>query len=96
MLALCERYQLWAVGLATNSSQSRTDGDDGSPGRLPTSATASHPSRSSRSLTDRHHGLPGDGASSGSSTPRCTCQRMKDDAARRNGRWCGARPVGPR
>src|SRR5918994_3370568 len=96
MLALCARYQLRAVGPAMNSSQRRTAWDDGAPGRSPTSATASHPSRSSRSLTARHHTLPGGEASSGSRTPRCACQRMNDNAARRNGRCRGARPVGPR
>ena len=95
MLALCARYQFRPVGLETNSSQSRTGGDDGSPGRSPTSATASHPSRSSRSLIARHQTLPGGDASSRSSTPRFACQRMNDSAARRNGRP-GARPVGPR
>jgi hypothetical protein len=95
MLALCARYQLRPVGLAPNSSQSRTACDDGSPAKPPRSATVSHPSRSSRSLTDRHHVLPGGDASSGSSTPRRACQRMKDNAARLNGRCRGARPVGP-
>ena len=49
-----------------------------------------------QSLVDRPPPpLPGGDASSGSSTPRCTCQRMNDSAARRNGRCRGARPVGP-
>ena len=86
MLALCARYQLRPVGLAPNSSQSHTARDDGSPDDPPRSATVSHPSRSSRSLTARHHTLPGGDASSGSSTPRRACQRMNDNAARRNGR----------
>ena len=46
----------------------------------------SHPSRSRRSLTALHHTLPGGEQSSGSSTPRCACQRMNERAARRNGR----------
>ena len=65
------------------------------PARPPRSATVSHPSRSSRSFTARHHALPGGDASSGSSTPRRACQRINDNAARRNGRCRGARPVGP-
>ena len=96
MLALCARYQLRPVGLAPNSSHRRTACDDGSPADPPRSATVSHPSRSSRSLTVRHHALPGGDASSGLSTPRPACQRMNDNAARRNGRCRGARPVGPR
>ena len=48
----------------------------------PSSATASHPSRSRRSLIARHQG----GLAS-SEQPRCACQRMNDSAARRNGRW---------
>jgi hypothetical protein len=40
-------------------------------------------------------GLPGGDASSGLSTPRRACQRMNDNAARRNGRCRRARPVGP-
>jgi hypothetical protein len=96
MLALCARYQLRLVGLAPNASQSRTACDDGSPANPPRSATVSHPSRSSRSLTARHHTLPGGDALSGLSTPRRACQRMNDNAARRNGRCRGARPVGPR
>ena len=95
MLALCARYQLRPVGLALNASQSRTAGEEGSPASPPSSATASHPSRSRRSLTARHHALPGGDASSGLSTPRRACQRMNDIAARRNGRCRGARPVGP-
>ena len=95
MLALWARYQLRPVGSAPNSSQSRTARDDGSPSSPPSSATVSHPSRSSRSLTARHHTLPGGVASSGSSTPRRACQRMNDNAARRNGRCRGALPVGP-
>jgi hypothetical protein len=39
--------------------------------------------------------LPGGDASSGLSSPRRACQRMNDNAARRNGRCRGARPVGP-
>ena len=96
MLALCARYQLRPVGLAPNSSQSRTARDDGSPATPPRRATVSQPSRSRRSLTARHHTLPGGDASSGLSTPRRDCQRMNDNAARRNGRCRGARPVGPR
>ena len=65
-------------------------------GNPPRRATVSQPSRSSRSLTARHHTLPGGDASSGLSTPRRACQRMNDNAARRNGRCRGARPVGPR
>ncbi len=95
MLALCARYQFRPVGSATNSSHSATGREDGSPGRSPTSATASHPSRRSRSLTSRHQTLPGGDASSGFKSPRCACQRMNDSAARRNGRCFGARPVGP-
>ncbi len=38
----------------------------------------------------RHHGLPGGEPSSGLRTPRWTCQRMKESAARLNGRWRGA------
>jgi hypothetical protein len=76
MLALCARYQLRPVGLATNSSQSRTACDEGSPASPPRSATVSHPSRSSRSFTARHHTLPGGDASSGLSTPRRACQRI--------------------
>jgi hypothetical protein len=96
MLALCARYQLRPVGRSANSSHSRTARDDGSPSSPPSSATVSHPSRSSRSLTARHQTLPGGDASSGFSRPRRACQRMNDSAARRNGRWRGARPGGPR
>ena len=46
-----KRKRLLAVGLAANPSQSRTACDDGSPANPPRSATVSHPSRSSRSLT---------------------------------------------
>ena len=95
MLALCARYQLRPVGLAPNSSHSRTACDDGSPANPSSSATVSHPSSSSRSLTARHHTLPGGDASRGLSTPRRACQRMNDNAARRNGRCRGAWPVGP-
>src|SRR5215204_7263553 len=38
------------------------------------------------SFIARHHTLPGGDASSGLRTPRCACQRMNDNAARRNGR----------
>ena len=96
MLALCARYQLRPVGLSLNSSQSRTACDDGSPANPPSSPTASHPSRSSRSFIARHHTLPGGDASSALRRPRCACQRMNDNAARRNGRCRGALPVGPR
>jgi hypothetical protein len=92
---LCARYQLRPVGLALNSSQSRTAADDGSPASPPSSPTASDPSRSSRSFIARHQTLPGGDASSGLSTPRCACQRMNDNAARRNGTWRGAWPIGP-
>ena len=84
--------QLRPVGLALNCSQRRTACDDGAPARPPSSATVSHPSRNSRSLTARHHALPGGDASSALSTPRAACQRMNDNAARRNGRWRGAGP----
>jgi hypothetical protein len=53
-----------------NSSQSRTACDDGSPDRPPTSAIASHPSRSKRSFIARHQTLPDGDASSGLSRPR--------------------------
>jgi hypothetical protein len=78
-----------------NDSQSSTVGDDGSPRSPPTSATDSHPSRSSRSLIARHQGLPGRSAWIGVRTPRLACQRMNDSAARRKGRCRGARPSGP-
>ena len=70
MLALCARYQLRPVGLAANSSHSRTACDDGAPRQPTQQRDVSHPSRSSRSLTARHQTLPGGDASSGSSTPR--------------------------
>ena len=38
----------------------------------------------------RHHGLPGGEPSIGLRTPRRTCQRMNESAARLNGRCCGA------
>lgn len=57
---------------------------------------ASQPSKSRRSLTACHHGLPGGFPSSGPRTPRSACQRMNDTAARLNGRCRGARPSGPR
>ncbi len=95
MLALCARYQVLAVGLATNASQNRIVGVDARPPRPPARSTASHPSRSSRSFSARHHLLPGGSASSALSTPRRASQRMNDIAARRNGRWRGASPVGP-
>ena len=59
MLALWARYQLRAVGLRMNASQSRTAREEGSPGEPPASATDSQPSRRSRSLIARHHRLPG-------------------------------------
>jgi hypothetical protein len=96
MLALCARYQLRPVGRSLNFSQSRTACDDGSPARSASNPTASHPSRSSRSFIERHHTLPGGDAPSALRTPRWACQRMNDNAARRNGRCCGASPVGPR
>ena len=40
-------------------------GEEAGPGRFPLSATASHPSRRMRSLTARHHGLPGFDADEG-------------------------------
>ena len=95
MLALCARYQLRPVGLSLNSSQSRTACDDGSPVDPPRSPTASLPSRSSRSFIARHHTLPGGDTPSELRSPRCACQRMNDNAARRNGRCRGALPVGP-
>ena len=59
MLALWARYHVRAVGSATNDIHSSIVGDDGAPPNPPLRATASQPSRSSRSLTARHHGLPG-------------------------------------
>ncbi len=95
MLALWARYQVRAVGRSTKASQSSTLGADAGPPLPPTRATASHPSRSSRSFSARHHLLPGGSASSGLSSPRLASQRMNEIAARRNGRWRGASPVGP-
>ena len=89
----CELGTSSAPSVSTNSSHSRTGCDDARPGRR--RVRRRHPSRSSRSLIARHHTLPGGEASSGFSTPRCACQRMNDNAARRNGRCRGARPVGP-
>ncbi len=90
MLAVWARYQVRAVGSATKDIHSSTVGEDGSPPSPPLRATASQPSQSSRSFTPRHHGLPGGVASIGASTPRLSCHRMNDMAARRNGRCCGA------
>src|SRR6201994_5187210 len=89
MLALCALYQLAPVGRAAKSIHSAISGDDGSPPNPLLRATISQPSRSRRSLTARHQRLPGTSPLSGASTPRSTCQRMNDSAARRN-RRCGA------
>ncbi len=83
MLALWAWYHRGAVGAAMNASQRRTLTCEGVPRRPPVSATASQPSRNSRSLTARHHGLPGRGPVSGLSVPRRTCQCMNESAARR-------------
>jgi hypothetical protein len=69
MLALWAWYQSEGVGVAMNSSHSRTACDDSSPGRPPTSAIASHPSRSTRSFIPRHQTLPDGDASSELSRP---------------------------
>ena len=87
MLALWARYQVRAVGSATKDIQSSTVRDDGVPPNPALRATASQPSRSSRSFTARHHGLPGGVASSGANTPRLSCHRMNEIAARRKGKW---------
>jgi hypothetical protein len=96
MLVLCARYQLRAVGSPMNVIHGSIVGEDGSPPAPPLRVTDSHWSRSSRSFTARHQGLPGDGPVSGSSSPRRSCQRLNDSAARRNGRCLGAWPSGPR
>jgi len=85
MLTLRARYQLRAVGAATNDIHNPILGDDGSPGRPSARAMASQPSKSSRSLTARHHLLPGGSPSTGRRTPRSACQRMNDVAALLNG-----------
>jgi hypothetical protein len=51
-----------------------------------------HPSHSNRSLAVRHHTLR---AERRVEHTAARCQRMNDNAARRNGRCRGARPVGP-
>jgi hypothetical protein len=81
MLALCARCQLRPVGLALKSSQSRTDCDDGSPADPPSSPTASHQSRSSRSFIARHHTLPGGEVSSGSLVWRLIAGQTSDSEA---------------
>jgi hypothetical protein len=80
-----------------NGNGSRGDlRDDGRATKSPLNATVSHPSRSRRSFTARHQELPGRSSRAGASTPRRSCQRMNDIAARRYGRCRGARPNGPR
>src|ERR1700679_862669 len=97
MLALWARYQLAALGVSTNSIHDAIVGDDGAPPRPPARATASQPSRSSRSFNARHQALPGGlpDAEAGASTPRRSAQPMNDSAARRNRRWRGEDPNGP-
>ena len=95
MLALWARYQLAALGCEANSSHGAIVVDDGSPPRPPARATASQPSRNSRSLSARHHALPGRVAFGGASTPRRSSQPMNDSAARRNERWRADDPKGP-
>ena len=95
-LPLCARYHDRAVGRRAKASQAPAGGDVGGPASPPTRATASQPSRTIRSFTARHHGLPGLSSDGGCSTPRRSCQCMNDIAARRNGRWRGASPHGPR
>ena len=68
-LALCAPYQARAVGARTKDVQRSTVAEDVGPERLPLSATASHPSRRMRSLTARHHGLPGRSANAGCQHP---------------------------
>ena len=83
---LCARYHARAVGVRMNSRVAATLAVRGEPGRPKAMADASQVSRSSESLTERHHGLPGDEAHSEFSKPRLICQRMNAEAARRNGR----------
>jgi hypothetical protein len=90
------RYQLPGVGSEMNVIHISMVGEEAGPPRPTLTETASHLSRSSRSLTARHQGLPGGVAFSGASTPRLTCQRVNDSAALRNGKCCGAQPMGPR
>jgi hypothetical protein len=83
MLALCARYQVCPRGSAIKDIHSCIAMDGGAPPRPPLRATASQPSRSNRSFAALHHGLPGDAACGGASTPRASCQCMKAVAARR-------------
>ena len=87
MLELCARYQVRGVDAAMKDIQKLIVGEDGSPANPPARAIASQPSNNSRSLTARHHLLPGNSPSTECRTPRSACQRINDTAARPNGRW---------
>ena len=79
-----------------NAIHSPIAGEDRSPRSRPDRAMASQPSRSNRSLTARHHRLPGGLPSMARRTPRSACQRMKDAAALRNRSCRRELPSGPR
>lgn len=81
MLVLWARYRLRADGDRTKAPHGSTLADDGAPPRPPASPRASQPSRSRRSFTTRHQGLPGARAVSGRGNPRRTCQPMNARAA---------------
>ncbi len=85
MLALCARYQFRAVGLSTKAIQRSIAGDE-------VARLAARPGDRLTAVPQQPlvHRPPPSAArrlgADGLSTPRPACQRMKDIAARRNGR----------
>ena len=92
MLALCARYHDLAGGSLANSAQHAALQVESGPLRPRAWARVSAVSRSSRSLTARHQGLPGASLLSGLRRPRRSCQPMNPSAARRYGRYSSGRP----
>src|SRR3954447_11166219 len=82
MLELCARYHDADEGSSANASHSSTLAELGGPGYPCTSSVASAVSRRSRSLTMRHHGLPGRSPWGDSSTPRAISARRKASSER--------------
>src|SRR5262245_42829031 len=92
MIALCAQYHARAEGRRANATDHATLGEDIGPPRPITWARASAVSRSRRSLTARHQGLPGVAPPTGLSSPRRSCQPTNARAARRYGRCSSGRP----
>ena len=82
IVTLWARYHVRGEGWRAKPTDGSTLGDDAGPGWPRRRERASQVSRSSRSFTALHHGLPGRSWSSGLRRPRRSCHPMNASAAR--------------